>query len=100
KSGDKVIPGDILASDENGKKAIKAKVEGTVKVHKDSIDVSHTGGAEREYTVPAYQNVEVQTGDLVTVGQRLTEGSINLQEMLTLSGESAVQRYIITEVQT
>jgi DNA-directed RNA polymerase subunit beta' len=42
----------------------------------------------------------VRTGDLVTPGQRLTEGSINLQEMLTLSGENAVQRYIISEVQT
>ncbi|HSX02500.1 MAG TPA: DNA-directed RNA polymerase subunit beta' [Candidatus Saccharimonadia bacterium] len=100
KTGDKVIPGDVLAADENGKKAIKAKVEGTVKVHKDRIELSHTGGAEREYTVPAYQNVEVQSGDLVTVGQRLTEGSINLQEMLTLLGEAAVQNYIIAEVQT
>ncbi len=100
KSGAKVIPGDILAADDKGKKAIKAKVEGTVKVHKDRIEVSHTGGAEREYHIPAYQNVEVQTGDLVTVGQRLTEGSINLQEMLTLQGEAAVQNYIISEVQT
>ncbi len=100
KSGAHVIPGDVLAADENGKHALKAKVEGTVKVHKDHIDLSHTGGAEREYSIPAYQNVEVQTGDLVTVGQRLTEGSINLQEMLTLLGEGAVQRYIIAEVQT
>jgi DNA-directed RNA polymerase subunit beta' len=50
--------------------------------------------------VPAFQNLEVRTGDLVTPGMRLTEGSINLQEMLTLSGESSVQRYIISEVQT
>ena len=100
KSGDKVLPGDVLAADEKGKKVMKAKAEGTVKVHKDRIELSHTGGAEREYTIPAYQNVEVRSGDLVTVGQRLTEGSINLQEMLTLNGEAAVQRYIIAEVQT
>ena len=36
----------------------------------------------------------------MTVGQRLTEGSINLQEMLILRGEAAVQRYIVSEVQT
>ena len=100
KTGDKVIPGDVLAADDNGKHALKAKVEGTVKVLKDRIELSHTGGAEREYHVPAYQNVEIQSGDLVTVGQRLTEGSINLQEMLTLLGEAAVQSYIIAEVQT
>ena len=100
KTGDKVIPGDILAADENGKKIIKAKVEGTVKVLKEAIEISHTGGAEREYAIPSYQNVEVQSGDLVTLGQRVTEGSINLQDMLTLRGERAVERYIIAEVQT
>ena len=102
KSGAKVIPGDILAADERGKKAIKAKAEGTVKVNKakGTIDLTHTGGSDREYSIPAYQNLEVSTGDLVTVGQRLTEGSINLQEMLVLRGEAAVQRYIVAEVQT
>ena len=100
KTGDKVIPGDVVATDENGKKALKVKAEGTVKVLKDVIELTHTGGPEREYTVPSYQNVEVASGDLVTVGQRLTEGSINLQDMLTLIGETAVQRYIIAEVQT
>jgi len=100
KSGMKVVPGDVLASMEGGKKPLKAKAEGTVKVHKDKIDLTHTGGSEREYSVPAFQNLEVRTGDLVTPGARLTEGSINLQEMLTLSGENAVQRYIISEVQT
>jgi DNA-directed RNA polymerase subunit beta' len=100
KTGQKVIPGDVMAAMEGGKKPLKAKVEGIVKVHKDHIDLSHTGGTDREYTIPAFQNLEITSGDLVTPGQRITEGSINLQEMLTLSGETAVQRYIISEVQT
>jgi DNA-directed RNA polymerase subunit beta' len=100
KSGQKVVAGDVMAANEGGKKPLKAKAEGTVKVHKDKIDLTHTGGAEREYVVPAFQNLEVRSSDLVTVGQRLTEGSINLQEMLTLSGEREVQKYIIAEVQT
>ena len=100
KSGTKVVPGDVLAANEGGKKPLKAKAEGTVKVHKDHIDLTHTGGSEREHSVPAFQNLEVKSGDLVVPGQRLTEGSINLQEMLTLSGPTAVQRYIISEVQT
>ena len=99
KSGNKVIPGDILAADENGKKAIKAKAEGTVKVHKDHIELIHASDNEREYKVPVYQNLEVSNGDLVAVGQRLTEGSVNMQELLTLLGPAAVQRYIIAEVQ-
>ena len=100
KTGTKVVPGDVMATMDGGKKPLKAKAEGTVKVHKDRIDLTHTGGAEREFSVPAFQNLEVKSGDLVTPGQRLTEGSINLQEMLTLSGPTAVQRYIIAEVQT
>jgi DNA-directed RNA polymerase subunit beta' len=100
KSGTKVIPGDVLATMEDGKKPLKAKIEGVVKVGKESIDITHAGGPEREYSVPNYQNLEVVTGDLVTVGDRLTEGSINLQDMLSLRGEAAVQFYIIGEVQT
>jgi DNA-directed RNA polymerase subunit beta' len=99
KTGDHVIPGDVLAADAKGKHALKSKAEGIVKVGKDVIELSHTVGFEREYHVPSYQNVEVSNGDLVTVGQRLTEGSINLQDMLTLRGEAAVQLYIISEVQ-
>jgi DNA-directed RNA polymerase subunit beta' len=99
KNGEKVIPGDVLAANKDGKKAIKSKVEGVVEVHKDKIKLTHTGGAVKEYSVPSYQTLEISNGDLVTVGQRLTEGSINLQEMLILLGESAVQRYIVAEVQ-
>jgi DNA-directed RNA polymerase subunit beta' len=100
KTGTKVVPGDVLAAMDGGKKPMKAKAEGVVKVNKDTIELTHTGGSEREYSIPAFQNLEVRSGDLVGMGQRLTEGSINLQEMLTLSGENAVQRYIISEVQT
>jgi DNA-directed RNA polymerase subunit beta' len=100
KSGAHVVPGDILAADANGKHALKAKVEGTVKVGKEKIELSHTGGNEKEYTIPNYQTLEVSNGDLVTRGQRLTEGSISLQEMLLLRGEDAVQRYVISEVQS
>lgn len=89
-----------MAADGKGKKALKAKAEGTVEVTKDKILLTHAGGAHRDHTVPAYQAVEVKNGDLVVRGQRLTEGSINLQDMLTLLGEEAVQRYIVSEVQS
>jgi DNA-directed RNA polymerase subunit beta' len=100
KTGDTVVPGDILAADGAGKKAVKAKFEGTVEVTKDRILLTHAGEAPRDHSVPSYQAIEVQNGDLVTRGQRLTDGSINLQDMLTLLGEEAVQRYIVAEVQT
>jgi DNA-directed RNA polymerase subunit beta' len=100
KTGDTVKPGDIMAADGSGKKALKSKFEGFVEVKKDKILLTHTGGAVRDHVVPAYQTVEVSKGDLVTKGQRLTEGSINLQDMLALLGEDAVHRYIISQVQS
>ncbi len=100
KTGDTVQVGDVMAADAKGKKALKSKVEGSVEVHKDKITVTHAGGATRDHTIPAYQEIEVKNGDLVTKGQRLTEGSINLQDMLLLLGEGAVQNYIVAEVQS
>ncbi len=100
KTGEKVNVGDILAADAKGKKLIKAKIEGTVEVTKEKVLLTHAGGAYKDHVVPAYQEIQVDSGDLVVRGQRMTEGSINLQDMLTLRGELAVQRYIVGEVQS
>lgn len=100
KTGQAVKSGEVLAVDKEGKKSIKATAEGTVKVSKSAIVLTHDGGSVREYTVPAHVTLEVKNGDLVTVGQKLTEGSVNLQDMLRLLGEEAVQRYVVDEVQS
>jgi DNA-directed RNA polymerase subunit beta' len=100
KTGTKVAVGDIMAADEKGKHALKAKAEGTVEVKKDKILLTHATGGEREYSVPHYQGLHVQDGDTVVKGQRLTEGSVNLQDMMNLQDERAVQQYVISEVQS
>lgn len=100
KSGDKVLAGDVLAVAQTGKKQLKAKAEGTVEVKREKILFSHTGAGAREYSVPDYQALLIKNGDKVQVGQRMTEGSINLQDMLRLLGQGAVHDYIISEVQT
>ncbi|MFO0862446.1 MAG: DNA-directed RNA polymerase subunit beta' [Candidatus Saccharibacteria bacterium] len=99
KTGDTVKRSAVMAKSADGKKTIKAGGNGTVKVTKDGITLVHEGGNLREYTVSEYTTLEVKNGDTVSIGQRLTEGSVNLQDMLLLSGEEAVQRYIIDEVQ-
>ncbi|MDP4038633.1 MAG: DNA-directed RNA polymerase subunit beta' [bacterium] len=99
KSGATVKKGQLLASSEDKKRTIKAGAEGSVKINSTSIGLTHEGGNMREYTISAYKGLEVKNGDLVTVGQKLTEGSINLQDMLKLLGKEVVQRYIIDEVQ-
>jgi len=53
----------------------------------------------KKYTIPAVMNLKVEEGDLVTVGQVLSEGHIDLKKLFKISGRDAIQRYIIREVQ-
>ena len=52
-----------------------------------------------EYTVPSVMTVFVEEGDKVERGQQLSEGPLDLREMLAYRGVDAVQHYIINEVQ-
>lgn len=99
KNGAQVSRSEVLAVSSDGKKTIKAGGIGTVQLNKDEIVLTHDSGNTRQYTVGEYTTIEVNSGDTIVVGQRLTEGSVNLQDMLKLQGEEAVQRYIIDEVQ-
>jgi len=56
-------------------------------------------GKEREYTVPPGKHLNVQTGDRVYAGQRLTDGPIIPQDILEVQGEDALRRYLLDEVQ-
>jgi DNA-directed RNA polymerase subunit beta' len=53
----------------------------------------------KEYTIPSVMNAKVEEGDLVTVGQVLSEGHIDLKKLFKISGKDVIQRYIIKEVQ-
>ena len=54
---------------------------------------------EEYYQVPYGYKLKVKEGDTVQKGEPLTEGSIYPADMLAVSGEKAVQNYIIDEVQ-
>ncbi len=98
KSGDTITRGEILSVSREGQ-AFISRHEGKVKVLKTQINVVSDITDTREYTVPIYRTLLIKDGDLVTAGQRLTSGSINLQDLLLLTDEATVQRYIMTEIQ-
>jgi DNA-directed RNA polymerase subunit beta' len=50
------------------------------------------------YEIPGFKQMMVADGDEVTAGQRLTNGSINLHELMRLQGVEATQRYILNEI--
>jgi len=53
----------------------------------------------REYAVSLRTALWVAQGDLITKGQQLNEGHVDLKELFKLAGKEAVQRYIVREVQ-
>ena len=52
-----------------------------------------------EYRIPLYSLLLVKVGDKVKRGDQLTEGSLDLRELLKLRGYQETIRYIIREVQ-
>lgn len=53
----------------------------------------------KEYKTQYNAQVRVKVGQEVKVGQKLTEGSVNINQLLDVAGVIAVQQYILKEVQ-
>ena len=81
--------------------AIISKNEGEVIIdmHDGKTDVVIKGDKEERYSIPYNSTPIVSDGDFISVGDKITEGSINPHELLELQGTQSVQDYIIKEVQ-
>lgn len=87
-------------------KALVADVDGKVLAVQDrgkqkvlSVEVAETG-EKREYLVAPNVTVSVVAGDLVSIGQQLSEGHVDLKELYKITDDiNLVARYIIREVQ-
>jgi DNA-directed RNA polymerase subunit beta' len=64
-----------------------------------TIFVVDETGEEHEYDVPHGTHLAVHEGDLVQPGDRLNEGSLNPHDILRIKGETALQNYLVQEVQ-
>ncbi len=53
----------------------------------------------KAYNVESTQSLRVKKGDVVESGQKITEGSIKLQELLEIAGPVKTQNYLIKEIQ-
>ena len=86
--------------------AIIAEVEGTVRVvpndnkkGTNTIFITTAEGEEFDYLIPYGSRIIVKDGDVVSLGARLTEGSINPHDIMRVMGTEATQRYLVYEVQ-
>lgn len=98
KSGSDIAIGDILAASEAGSEPIIAPVAGKVEVSKKQVIITPTSSSSARYEIPGFKQLLVKDGDKVVAGQRLTNGSINLQDLMRLQGVEATQRYIMNEI--
>lgn len=98
KEDETVSAGDPLFVSRKGE-TVKAKASGRVKIEKDRLVVVREAENFKEYSVPAGLGVIVKEGDLISKGQPLTEGNLNLHQLFYLKGIEACQDYIISEVQ-
>ena len=86
--------------------AIIAENEGVVRVvpnegkkGTNTIFITGEDGIELDYLIPYGSRIIVKDGDVVSLGARLTEGSINPHDIMRVMGTQAIQRYLVYEVQ-
>ncbi len=72
---------------------------GKVKRGNREITVVSKLGEERKYLVPQSKQLLVQENDYVRAGTPLSDGAITPDDILNILGPTAVQEYIVNEVQ-
>ncbi|HDZ11875.1 MAG TPA: DNA-directed RNA polymerase subunit beta' [Bacteroidetes bacterium] len=60
---------------------------------------SKDGFDKRIYVIPYGKHILVHDGDIVSAGEKLTEGSVAPQDILNILGPNKVQEYLVNEIQ-
>ncbi len=74
-------------------------VFGKIKRGNREISVVSKSGDEKKYLVPLSKQILVQENDYVRAGTPLSDGAIAPADILAVKGPTAVQEYIVNEVQ-
>ena len=86
--------GLAIVSDDAGRvEIVESKKKREVVVTNPDTGVANT------YLIPYGSRLKVQEGDMLEAGDEITEGSIYPHDLLRIKGVSAVQDYLIQEVQ-
>jgi len=87
-----------------GETAVMSEIDGTVAFGpiskgKRKLFVRSDDGSEREYDIPRGTHINVQEGDMVRAGEPLMDGPLNPHDILRVLGMTALQNYIVNEIQ-
>jgi DNA-directed RNA polymerase subunit beta' len=101
KKGMDIEEGDVIAknADDSKAKDIKAPKGGHIQTTQEGIVIETFDGEKAEYSVPAFTKFRFKDGDEVKKGDQITEGNLNLHDLLRISGKQATWQYMIKEVQ-
>jgi DNA-directed RNA polymerase subunit beta' len=72
---------------------------GKIKRGKQEIFVTSRTGEVKKYLVPLSKQILVQENDFVRAGMPLSDGVISPADILAIKGPTAVQEYIVNEIQ-
>jgi len=94
----RVPSGKAVVSEVQGK-VLKITPEGVVRIQGKDPEAKTKKEEVFEYQIPAKRALWVKVGDLITKGQQLCEGHLDLQEVFSLTGKENTANYIVGEVQ-
>ena len=84
--------------------AVISEIDGICEFGEDkkglrTIIVKSATGMAKDYTIPHGKHPNVYKGDHVFAGQQLTDGPVVPHDILRVSGDKALQEYLLNEVQ-
>ncbi len=84
--------------------AVVSEIDGEVtfgKIKRGNRELTVTSrlGEEKKYLIPLSKQILVQENDFVRAGTALSDGAITPDDILAIKGPTAVQDYIVNEVQ-
>jgi len=72
---------------------------GKIKRGNREVIIEAKTGEVKKYLVPLAKHILVQENDFVRAGQPLSDGAITPRDILSIEGPTAVQEYLVNEVQ-
>lgn len=97
-SGSVVREGEVLASNIDDTHELRAPFAGVVDVAENKLILTPGKQGAVRYEIPGFKQLSIKDGDEIKAGDRLTNGSISLQELMKYSGVETTQRYIMNEI--
>jgi DNA-directed RNA polymerase subunit beta' len=99
KKSDKVEEKSVLAKSSNQKTKLLSDRAGTVeKIDKSAIYIRDLEPQRTHYTFDAGRTILVKVDDKVRVGDKITEGHINIHSLMDLAGPLKTQLYIVNDI--